>query len=126
MQVHISIGKNQPFELRKALLVYVAGLYRPPMQLCNPAPDKHAPPILESAQPLTLGFVESLVHSLSGASFAEVLPENALASGERLLVWLTPACRRQMFYKNAEEKTAKPTFPYGKTKPLRSSILILE
>ena len=113
MEVHISIGENHRFELREALLVYGDGqrnfVTRHPVTL-----HKNGPPTLEPAQPLTLGFVESLVRSLWGGSTAEVLPENVLAKGDRLVVWWTAACRRQMFYDNAEKKAAPlngRTFP---------------
>lgn len=113
MQVHISIGENHHFELREALLVYGdrqrSFVTRHQVTLHN-----DSPPTLEPAQPLTLGFVESLVRSLSGPSSAEVLPENVLARGDRLLVWWSPAGRRQMFYENSEQKAAKlngRTFP---------------
>ncbi len=62
--------------------------------------QKDAPPSLGPAHPLTLSFVESLVRSLSGASTAEVLPDNVLAKGDRMISWWTSACRRQMFYES--------------------------
>lgn len=103
MQIHISIGENHRFELREALLVYgdrqQSFVTRHQVVL-----HKDGPPTLEAAQPLTLGFVESLVRSLWGGSSAEVLPENVLAKGDRMIVWWTPACRRRMFYENAEKK----------------------
>lgn len=113
MQVHISIGENHHFELREALLVYGnnRGSFVTRHQVTL---NKDAPPTLAPAQPLTLGFVESLVRSLTGPTSAEVLPENVLARGDRLLVWWSPACRRQMFYENSEEKAAHlngRTFP---------------
>lgn len=46
------------------------------------------------------------MRSLSGGASAEVLPPNVLAKGDRLIAWWTPACRRQMFYENAEQKAA--------------------
>lgn len=61
---------------------------------------KDAPPSLGPAQPLTRSFLESLLRSLSGASNAEVLPDNVLAKGDRMIAWWTPACRRQMFYES--------------------------
>jgi PRTRC genetic system protein B len=67
---------------------------------------KNAPPTLEPAQPLTIAFIESLVHSLYGGSTADVLPEHVLAKGDRMIVWWTPRCRRQMFYGNSEGKAA--------------------
>ena len=113
MQVHISIGENHRFELREALLVYGD---RQRSFVTRHAVTLHdgTAPTLEPAQPLTLGFVESLVHSLSGGSTAEVLPENVVANGERLIVWWTPRCRRQMFYENSEQKAVQlngRTFP---------------
>jgi PRTRC genetic system protein B len=106
MQVHISIGENHHFELREALLVY-GDRQRSFVTRHQVTLHKDAPPTLEPAQPLTLGFVESLVRSLSGPSSAEVLPANVLARGDRLLVWWSPACRRQMFYENSEQKAVQ-------------------
>jgi PRTRC genetic system protein B len=113
MQVHISIGQNHRVELHEALLVYG--------DRQNSFVTRHevivregAPPALGPAQPLTLAFVESLAHSLSGGFAAEVLPENILAKGDRMIAWWTRAQRRQMFYQDAEEKAASlngRTFP---------------
>jgi len=36
-----------------------------------------------------------------------VLPANILAKADRMIVWWTPARRRQMFYKNSEGKAAE-------------------
>lgn len=106
MEVHISIGENHRFELREALLVY-GDRQRSFVTRHQVALHKDGPPTLQAAQPLTLSFVESLARSLWGGSSAEVLPENVLAKGDRLIVWWTAACRRQMFYQDAEEKTSK-------------------
>ena len=105
MQVHISIGENHHFELREALLIY-GDRQRSFVTRHRVTLNKNAPPSLEPAQPLTTSFVESLVRSLSGPCAAEILSENVLAHGDRLLVWWTPTCRRQMFYENSEEKAA--------------------
>ena len=113
MQVHVSIGENHRFELREALLVY-GDRQRSFVTRHQVTLHKNAPPTLEPAQPLTLGFLESLVRSLSGPSSAEVLPENVLAKGDRMIVWWTAVCRRQMFYENAEQKATSlngRTFP---------------
>jgi PRTRC genetic system protein B len=113
VEVHISIGENHRFELREALLVY-GDRQRSFVTRHHVTLHKDGPPTLEPAQPLTLGFVESLVRSLWGGSSAEVLPENVLARGDRLIVWWTPACRRRMFYHDAEQKAAAfngRTFP---------------
>ena len=68
---------------------------------------KEGPPTLEPAQPLTLAFLESLARSLSGYSPAEILPANILAKGDRMIAWWSPACRRQMFYENAEGRAGE-------------------
>lgn len=113
MEIHISIGENHRFELREALLVYGdrqrSFVTRHPVTL-----HKDRPPTLEPAEPLTLGFVESLARSLWGGSSAEVLPENVLARSARLIVWWTAACRRQMFYEKSEQRATAlngRTFP---------------
>ena len=105
MQVHISIGENHRFELREALLVY-GDRQRSFVTRHQVTFHKDAPPTLEPAQPLTLGFLESLVRSLAGSSSAEVLPENVLAKGDRMIAWWPRAGRRQMFYDNSEQKAA--------------------
>jgi PRTRC genetic system protein B len=46
------------------------------------------------------------MRSLGGSVQAEVLPANILAKADRMIVWWTPARRRQMFYENAEGKMA--------------------
>jgi PRTRC genetic system protein B len=106
MEIHVSIGENRRFELREALLVYGdrqrSFVTRHPVVL-----HKNGPPTLEAAQPLTIAFVESLAHSLYGGSTAEVLPEHVLAKGDRMIVWWTPACPRQMFYQNSELNAAE-------------------
>jgi PRTRC genetic system protein B len=106
MQIHISIGENHRFELREALLVY-GDRQKSFVTRHDVTIQKDAPPTLGPAQPLTVAFVESLVRSLSGSSDAEVLPENVLAKSDRMIVWWTPAQRRQMFYENSEDKAAE-------------------
>ncbi|HEV2133196.1 MAG TPA: hypothetical protein VGR47_02935 [Terracidiphilus sp.] len=63
MEVHISIGENHRFELREALLIY-GDRQRSFVTRHKVALRQGAPPTLEPAQPLTLGFVESLARSL--------------------------------------------------------------
>src|SRR5271156_6324185 len=103
MQVQVSIGANHHFELREALLVYRDN-HTSFITRHEAIVQKDAPPTLGPAQPLTVAFVESLVRSLSGSSDAEVLPESVLAKSDRMIVWWTPARRRQMFYENSEDK----------------------
>jgi PRTRC genetic system protein B len=113
MEIHISIGENHRFELREALLVY-GDRQRSFVTRHHVTLHKDGPPTLEPAQPLTLAFVESLVRSLWGGSSAEVLPENVLAKGDRMTVWWTRACRRRMFFENAEKRATElngRTFP---------------
>jgi PRTRC genetic system protein B len=106
MEVHLSIGENHRFELREALLVY-RDQHSSFITQHEVSPQKNGPPALGPAQPLTVAFIESLVRSLSGSVQAEVLPANILAKADRMIVWWTPARRRQMFYANAEGKAAE-------------------
>ncbi|MFC5861740.1 PRTRC system protein B [Acidicapsa dinghuensis] len=106
MEVHVSIGENHRFELREALLVY-RDRQRSFVTRHQVTLHKDGPPTLAAAQPLTDGFVESLVRSLWGGSSAEILPGNVVAKGDRLIVWWTSACHRQMFYQDAEQKATK-------------------
>jgi PRTRC genetic system protein B len=106
MQIHVSIGENHRFELHDALLVY-GDRQRSFITRHQVTLPKDAAPTLGPAQPLTIGFLESLVRSLGGGTKAEVLPENVLAKSDRMIAWWTPSCRRQMFYENAEGKAAK-------------------
>jgi PRTRC genetic system protein B len=105
VEIHLSVGQNHRLELHDALLIYrdrqSSFITRHDVQA-----QKSGPPTLGPAQPLTLAFVESLMRSLGGAVQAEVLPENILAKGDRMIVWWTPEQRRQMFYQNAEGKMA--------------------
>ena len=105
MQVHLSIGGNHRFELHEALLIYRDR--QSSFITCHDVTArKDAPPTLGPAQPLTVAFIESLTRSLSGSVQAEVLPTNVLAKADRMIVWWTPARRRQMFYENSEGKAA--------------------
>ena len=106
MEIHISIGENRRFELREALLVY-GDRQRSFVTRHRVVHHKDGPPTLEAAQPLTMAFVESLTHSLYGGTTAEVLPEHVVAKDNRMIVWWTPACRRQMFYQDSELKAAE-------------------
>ena len=106
MQVHVSIGENHRFELREALLVY-RDRQSSFITRHDVTAHKDAPPTLGPAQPLTVAFIESMVRSLSGSVEADVLPANILAKADRMIVWWTPAQRRQMFYENSEGKAAE-------------------
>lgn len=105
MEIHLSIGQNHRFELHEALLIY-RDRQSSFITRHDVRSEKIGPPTLGPAQPLTLAFVESLMRSLGGAVQAEVLSENILAKGDRLIVWWTPEQRRQMFYQSAEGKMA--------------------
>jgi PRTRC genetic system protein B len=103
MQVHIAIGENHRFELREALLVYHGNKATFVTKHEVNAQSKSAP-TLGPAQPLTTAFVEWLVRSLGGGVAAEVFPDNVLAKTDRMIAWWSPTRRRQMFYRNSEEK----------------------
>jgi PRTRC genetic system protein B len=49
-------------------------------------------------------FLESLARSLGGNIKAEILPENVIAKGDRMIAWWTPARRKAMFYRDSEGK----------------------
>jgi PRTRC genetic system protein B len=106
MQVHVSIGDNHRFELHEALLVF-RDRQNSFITRHDVTARKEAAPTLGPAQPLTMAFFESLVRSLSGSVQAEILPANILAKADRMIVWWTPARRRQMFFENAEGKAAE-------------------
>jgi PRTRC genetic system protein B len=106
MNVGIAIGENHRFELREALLVYAENRNATFITRHAVALHHDEAPTLGPAQPLTVGFVESLVRSLGGETNAEVLPENVLARTERMLCWWSPAQPRRMFYENSEGKAA--------------------
>jgi PRTRC genetic system protein B len=103
MNVETSIGENYHFELHDALLVYqgrgTSFVTRHEVTL-----SKSAPPVLGPAQPLTVMFLDTLLRSLGGTMKAEILPENVIAKGDRMIAWWTPRRRRAMFYKNSEGK----------------------
>ena len=106
MEIHLSIGQNHHFELREVLLVY-RDRQSSFITRHDVTAHKDAPPTLGPAQPLTVAFIESMVRSLSGSLEADVLPANILAKADRMIVWWTPAQRRQMFYENSEGKVAE-------------------
>lgn len=113
MQAHVAIGENHSFTLREALLIY-GDSQKSYITRHDVVARENAPPTLGPANPLTLGFVEALVRSLSGVCGAEVLPENVLAKHDRVVVWWTAAQRRQIFYVSAEGKCSSlngKTFP---------------
>jgi PRTRC genetic system protein B len=106
MKVEVEIGQTYRFELREALLIYREGR-RSFITRHDVLAQKHGPPALGVAQPLTTAFVEALVESLGGSAAAEVLPENVLAKSDRMIAWWTPRRRRQMFFENPEGKMQK-------------------
>jgi hypothetical protein len=105
MQVQIAIGEKHRFELREALLAY-HGNQTTFITKHEVMAQQNTAPTLGPAQPLTVAFVESLVHSLGGGAAAEVFSENILAKSDCMIAWWTPAQRRQMFYQNSEGKAA--------------------
>ena len=106
MQVHLSIGENHRFELQEALLIY-RDRQSSFITRHDVTAREDEPPTLGPAQPLTVAFIESLMRSLNGCIQAEVQPANILAKTDRMVVWWTPARKRQMFYENSEGKAAE-------------------
>ncbi len=103
MDVGTSIGENYHYELHDALLVY-QGRHSSFVTRHEVTLSKNAPPVLGPAQPLTVTFIDSLVRSIGGQVKLEILPENVVANGDRMIAWWTPQRRRAMFYKNSEGK----------------------
>jgi PRTRC genetic system protein B len=103
MKVQIAIGDNHRFALREALLVYHGDKTTFVTKHEVNVQAKSAP-TLGPAQPLTTAFVEWLVRSLGGGVAAEVFPDNILAKTDRMISWWSPVRRRQMFYRNSEDK----------------------
>jgi PRTRC genetic system protein B len=104
MHVDVSIGQNRHFELREALLIYHSG-DRNQWELGGTFVTHHPVvlngakrPELGPANPLTVDFVRSLMHSLGGQIPIEFLPNNILARTDRALAWWTPAQKRPMFF----------------------------
>ncbi len=105
MDVGISIGQNQHYQLTEALLLYRSKQIhnsRGPSTYVTHHPvildDEDRVPKLGAAKPLTLDFIESLVQSLGGYLDVEFLPENILARGQRTLAWWTPRQSRRMYF----------------------------
>lgn len=105
MEIHLSIGQTHRFELQEALLIY-KGNGQSFVTHHAIVAHENAPPSLGPAQPLSITFIDSLLHSLKRSSDNEVLPENLLAKGDRSVVWWTPRRQRSMFYRNTEGKAS--------------------
>jgi PRTRC genetic system protein B len=103
MNVETSIGENYHYELHDALLVY-HGRGSSFVTRHEITQSNVAPPVLGPAQPLTATFIDSLVRSIGGNVKVEILPENVLAKGDRMIAWWTPQRRKVMFYRNSENK----------------------
>jgi PRTRC genetic system protein B len=103
MQIDTAIGENYHFALHEALLVYRTGTTSF-VTRHDVTQQKDMPPVLGPAQPLTVGFIDSLVRSVRGNLKVEVLPENILTKNDRMIAWWTPQRRRVMFYNNSEGK----------------------
>jgi hypothetical protein len=93
MQVQIEIGENHRFELSEALLIYRSSRTSF-ITKHEVKAQANAPPALGPAQPLTIGFIESLVRSLGGTTECEVFPPNILSKGDRMIVQKAHPCRR--------------------------------
>lgn len=104
MHVSVSIGQNRHFELREALLIYHSKERR--QWESGSTFVTHHPvtingskkPELGPANPLSIDFVQSLMHSLGGQIPVEFLPDTILARTDRTLAWWTPAQKRPMFF----------------------------
>ncbi len=104
MQVSVNIGQNRHFELREALLIYQS-TDRNQWESGATFVTHHPVTVngnkkrgLGPANPLTVDFVRSLMHSLGGYIPVEFLPDQVIARTDRTLAWWTPAQKRPMFF----------------------------
>ncbi|MFC5862074.1 PRTRC system protein B [Acidicapsa dinghuensis] len=104
MHVSLEIGQNRHFELREALLIYHS-TDRHYWEMGNTFVTHHPvatkgtkKPELGPANPLTVDFLQSLLHSLGGQIPIEFLPDNVMARTDRTIAWWTPAQIRPMFF----------------------------
>lgn len=104
MDVHVRIGDNRIFTLKRAVLLYQEG------SRCFATwhEIKHQPnlaPYLCAGQSVTTGFLQTLAKGLGASIATEVLPDNVLARTPELIAWWSPAQSRLMFFGDGGAKT---------------------
>lgn len=106
MDVHVRIGDNRIFTLKRAVLLYEEGS----RTFATLHEVKHPPdgaPYLCAGQSVTTGFLETLAAGLGASMGAEVLPEDVLARTPELIAWWSRAQLRLMFFGDGNTETKK-------------------
>jgi PRTRC genetic system protein B len=105
MNVHVRIGDNRTFSLKRAVLLYQEG-NRAFATLHEVKCRPNQAPYLCAGQSATTGFLETLAKGLGASMAPEVLPEHVLARTPELIAWWSGAQLRLMFFGdgNAEAK----------------------
>src|ERR1700722_1094528 len=105
MNVHLRIGDNRIFSLKRAVLLYQEG-GRTFATLHEVKCRRNEAPYLCAGQSVTAGFLDTVAKGLGSTMAAEVLPERVLARTPEVIAWWSRAQPRLMFFGdgNAEAK----------------------
>jgi PRTRC genetic system protein B len=106
MDVHVRIGDNRIFTLKRAVLLYEEGS-RAFATLHEVKRPLDGAPYLCAGQSVTTGFLETLAGGLGASMGAEVLPEHVLARTPELIAWWSRAQLRLMFFGDGNTETKK-------------------
>lgn len=103
MEVDLKVGARRNFTLQSAVLIYRDGssAFATVHEIRTSAEKA---PYLSPGQPVTNGFLRELAKGLEGSCAPVVLPENILAKTADVTVWWSSACRRVMFFGDANRK----------------------
>jgi PRTRC genetic system protein B len=106
MEVHVRIGDNRVFTLKRAVLLYEEGR-RTFATLHEVMHPPNGAPYLCAGQSVTTGFLETLAAGLGASMDAEVLPERVLARTPELIAWWSRAQARLMFFAEGNAETRR-------------------
>lgn len=105
MRAFVSIGENDTYTLRNAILVYAGQSGRGAFSMVHPirAAENGGAPVYGDGKQVTERFLAELSTSLSEHVAPEVLPEHVLWRQPGLILWWTPACIRPMFFRTRDD-----------------------
>src|SRR6266849_2187882 len=106
MNVHLRVGDNRIFGLKRAVLLYQEGS-RAFGTLHEVKCRQNEAPYLCAGQSVTTGFLETLAKGLGASMGAEVLPERVLARTPELIAWWSRAQPRLMFFGDGNGEAKK-------------------
>src|SRR5262245_17631330 len=99
MYIDAEYGQSTPLNLVHAILLYGSAEKIRLATVHQPANDPQGgPPLLDAGEPLTRGFLETLVRSLGNELPAAFLPGHVLIYSTSLVAWWEPARIRSMFF----------------------------